>query len=428
MLDEMAVIAFLAGIISAISLPLGAALGLAIRPGPKITSALMAFGAGALLFALTIEIVAPSFRHAGFAPLAVGCVLGGVLFELLNQALNSRGAFLRKAATLARHATLLKRRQAESVLSRLARARILQEIPPEEIARVVPRVRAAEIEPGEAVFKEGEPGDAVYLIDSGEVEAVKGSTPLSRLGAGDTFGEMALVTGAPRSATVMAVTKVRLFALGRDDFESLLRVSPATRRKVRDLVVERSGALASRSLVPDEKAEEWIEAAAGYLHDQDLAPTSLEISNAARAHGAAALGIWLGIFLDGIPESLVIGTSVTGLGSLSWALIAGIFLANLPEAMSSSVVMGSQGYSRHKILAMWFSITLVTGLGAFAGNVFLQEMSHGSFAIIEGAAAGAMLTMIAETMLPEAYEQGGAVVGLSTLLGFLTALFVKSIA
>ena len=76
---------------------------------------------------------------------------------------------------------------------------------------------------------------------------------------------------------------------------------------------------------------------------------------------------------------------------------------------------------------MWSSITVATAAGALIGNLFLGDLSANGFAVIEGAAAGAMLTMIAETMLPEAYENGGAVVGLSTLAGFLAALFVKSL-
>ena len=80
------------------------------------------------------------------------------------------------------------------------------------------------------------------------------------------------------------------------------------------------------------------------------------------------------------------------------------------------------------ILLMWGSITFITALGALLGNAFFGRFHHSFLAGIEGAAAGAMLTMIAETMLPEAYEQGGTIVGLATLAGFLAALFVKSLS
>ena len=109
-------------------------------------------------------------------------------------------------------------------------------------------------------------------------------------------------------------------------------------------------------------------------------------------------------------------------------LVAGVFLSNFPEALSSSVLMLGQKYSRTKILIMWTSITVMTSIGAVIGNLFFRSHSPGVIAAIEGMAAGAMLTMIAETMLPEAYERGGMVVGLSTLAGFLAALFVKYIS
>jgi zinc transporter ZupT len=89
--------------------------------------------------------------------------------------------------------------------------------------------------------------------------------------------------------------------------------------------------------------------------------------------------------------------------------------------------MKNQKMSNMKILLMWTSIMLVTGIGAFAGNVFFENVSHGTLALVDGMAAGAMLTMIAETMLPEAFHIGGSVTGLATLGGFLATLLFKVI-
>ncbi len=90
--------------------------------------------------------------------------------------------------------------------------------------------------------------------------------------------------------------------------------------------------------------------------------------------------------------------------------------------------MKSGGMSIARIIMMWMSIVAVTGLGAYIGAVAFPSDPQGAmfyFVLgIEGLAAGAMLTMIAETMLPEAFEQGGSIVGLSTLFGFLAALTV----
>ncbi|MFC1816818.1 ZIP family metal transporter [Thermodesulfobacteriota bacterium] len=152
--------------------------------------------------------------------------------------------------------------------------------------------------------------------------------------------------------------------------------------------------------------------------------------------GGPALSIWLGIALDGIPESLIIGMLVVAAAAqqkmMSLAFIAGVFLANLPEAMSSAVTMRKNKAKINKIFWMWMSLCIMTGIGAFCGALIFPPHPDGWLVYfifcIEGIAAGAMLTMIAETMLPEAFEQGGGtIVGLSMLTGFLTALAVKLI-
>ena len=122
----------------------------------------------------------------------------------------------------------------------------------------------------------------------------------------------------------------------------------------------------------------------------------LTVVNAKLAHGPPA-------FLEVVP----------------FTLIAGLFLSNFPEAMSSSVGMKSQGWSTPKILLLWSSLVIVTALGSVVG----AQVSHKLVIGIEGIAAGPMLTMIAQTMIPEAVHLGGPnVVGLSTLAGFLSAL------
>jgi zinc transporter ZupT len=116
--------------------------------------------------------------------------------------------------------------------------------------------------------------------------------------------------------------------------------------------------------------------------------------------------------------------------TLSIAFIAGVFLANLPEAMSSAVTMRDGGMKIPRIFWMWSSLCVMTAIGAYVGAIILPPHPTGShlyfvFAV-EGLAGGAMLTMIAQTMLPEAFEQGGGpTVGLATLGGFLASLCVK---
>jgi len=154
------------------------------------------------------------------------------------------------------------------------------------------------------------------------------------------------------------------------------------------------------------------------------------------------MAIWLGILLDGIPESFVIGSalvvsvataisqsgadSVTFVSIFPYTLIAGLFLANFPEAMSSSIGMKKQGWSNSGIFLMWFSLMVLTAIGAGVGYWLGGSVDHGIVILIEGLAAGAMLTMIAAAMIPEAVHLGGSsVTGLSTLSGFLAAISFK---
>jgi zinc transporter ZupT len=177
-------------------------------------------------------------------------------------------------------------------------------------------------------------------------------------------------------------------------------------------------------------SEKWIDNAMHHFEQDLTSPTTHEIKQSVMNHGNAALGIWLGIFLDGIPESLVIGSSLlTSHGGevavMSLSLIGGLFLSNFPEALSSSVGMRENGYSFSKILVMWTSLMIFTGIGSFLGSLFFEGASEEMFVLIKSMAAGAMLTMIAETMLPEAFHKGGYITGLSTLMGFLAAIFMK---
>ena len=295
---------FLIGALVTISLPLGALTGLAFKPNAKTTASLTAFGGGALLAALSVELIAPTVEeiighmsspthmaqdkhHAieAMAALVFGCVLGGFLFYSLDEFINSKGGFLRKAGTTITH--------------------ILQKHPDKHI----------------------------HVKDVNQ--AIKTET--------------------------------------------------------------------------QEK------------------------------HGAS-LAIWLGLLIDGIPESFVIGAGFLALLSaklsagiepafgevLPYTLIAGLFLSNFPEALSASLGMKKGGMSVAKIMMMWMSLVLIIALGSLGGYYIGSSIPHIVEIGIEGLAAGAMLTMIAQTMIPEAVHLGGtSVVGLSTLAGYLSAVVFK---
>ena len=294
----------LIGALVTISLPLGAIAGLAFKLNTKTTSMFTAFGAGALLAALSVELIGPTVeeiighinsptgmahdkKHAftTMGALIVGCLSGGFLFYALDELINSKGGFLRKV----------------------------------------------------------------------------GST----------------------------ITYIR-----------------------------------------HKKPHATIE-------EKDVRKVQKEEGH---GEGGAPLAIWLGLLIDGIPESFVIGAGFLALLAaklsagitpeftevLPYTLIAGLFLSNFPEALSASIGMKKSGMSTTKIMFMWFSLVLIIAIGSLVGYYVGASIPHVIEIGIEGLAAGAMLTMIAQTMIPEAVHLGGAkVVGLSTLSGYLSAVAFK---
>jgi ZIP family zinc transporter len=139
----------------------------------------------------------------------------------------------------------------------------------------------------------------------------------------------------------------------------------------------------------------------------------------------SGLAIALGALLDGIPESIVIGlTLLTGKGVSLVAVIA-IFISNLPEGLSSSSGMRKAGRSARYVFSVWIGITLMSGLAAIAGYTIFGSFSPAVISATTAVAAGAILTMLIDTMIPEAYEGEHGLAGLMTVFGFLVA-FVTS--
>jgi ZIP family zinc transporter len=141
-----------------------------------------------------------------------------------------------------------------------------------------------------------------------------------------------------------------------------------------------------------------------------------------RAAGAgSALAITLGIVLDGIPESAVIGLGLIEDTGVSIAVIAAVFLSNLPEAIAATSGLRSGGWASRRIIGLWVLVTLVCGVSSLLGYVLFDSAGPGTLAFVLGFAGGAILTMLADTMMPEAFEHGGKLVGLLTTLGFFVS-------
>jgi ZIP family zinc transporter len=139
------------------------------------------------------------------------------------------------------------------------------------------------------------------------------------------------------------------------------------------------------------------------------------------------LAIVLGTVLDGIPESMVIGLTIFEGGAVGAAYLAAVFISNLPEAISSTSGLVTSGWRKARILWMWIAIAVVSGLASLAGYGLFQNSSPDTVAFVLTFAAGAIITMLANTMMPEAFEHGGRLVGVVTTLGFAVAFTIHTL-
>ena len=521
MLDSVILSALMFGLLSALTLPIGAGLGVVWRPPDRIIAVLLAFGGGALLAALTIDLVAPGVAHGHFDDLAIGAVVGGIAFKLLDWLVNRQGGYLRKPSTALTYWRNQARRRLKQVLGQIRRASPLGGLSDTALDLLLSIAQIRDVPAGTCLYRAQDPANDMYVVLDGQVELTDPTDRgrvFERLTVHDAFGRMSFVTGMPRATEAHTATKVRLLQIPRDAFMALLPASDELREAIRALLaspetacylverygiandaaarwcdeaqqtlaetggytafahrrpevvdpiallrgderlgffrelsvplLERIGArlvhkshpagwsyfhqgkaadrlfLLRRGAVnlvdPDERVGEatrveagaifggfsfltagehavtavgqgptevselrrddldalldespelrerlasylrqrkvtaylterqhldarraagWAERAARQLVDGRVFPSLAEMTRQVATHKGAAVAMFLGMSLDGIPESLVIGANVLETGTISLSLLAGLVLANLPEALSSAAGM-----------------------------------------------------------------------------------------
>ena len=148
------------------------------------------------------------------------------------------------------------------------------------------------------------------------------------------------------------------------------------------------------------------------------------VEPAASSNGRA---LALGALLDGIPESIVLGSTLLGGAAVSVPFLAAVAISNLPEAISSTVDLRREGHDAGWIMRLWIGVAVASGIAAGTGYALLGGMGPFWVPLIQSFAAGAILTMLVDTMIPEAFEGGGNLTGLVTVAGFALAFLLTSI-
>lgn len=427
------------GLITTSSSLVGAGLGLYVRVPKRLLAAMLAFAAGSLISALAIELAFENAQHlrdrafgihAGWLFIGSGFAIGACTYYWATLLLEKRGAAIRLPTRFREYAISLKRHEAKRLVGLLSRCDLLRHLPPEGIEAILPCIRTRRLEPGEILFRAGEPADALYIVVEGGVEVVAASDtdragaaqPIAALGPGEAFGEMALLTGDVRTATIRAATATELIEIGKEDFEHLM----GSDRNLAVAVQRLSQARAISNLGSGgPEPARWARIASSSIQSLSRGESDALLSKA--GHGAG-LAIVLGNVLDTIPGCLVIGAKFSGFQELSLTLMAGMFVGGIPEAAASAAMLRKAGYRTSTIFALWSTVLVAGIVAAAAGKVLIGTPDSLVAIFCQAVAGGAVLALVAHAMLPEAIGQGGSIVVLPTVAGFLFALYLTLLA
>lgn len=164
----------------------------------------------------------------------------------------------------------------------------------------------------------------------------------------------------------------------------------------------------------------------GARHRKSSDPEMRELNMKANRNNGGALA--MGALIDGIPESIVIGVSLLEGGSIGMVAVIAVFLSNLPEGLASAAGMKMEGKSAAFVFLLWVAIALAGGAAALAGYIAFDGVDPAAVAAVQAVAAGAILAMIVDTMVPEAFEDTMNYTGLIAVTGFLAAFLLSRLS
>ena len=141
--------------------------------------------------------------------------------------------------------------------------------------------------------------------------------------------------------------------------------------------------------------------------------------------GVSAFALLAGVTLDGVPENMALGVSLLETsGASALTLLVAIFFSNLPESLGGAVGMRQQGRSRRFVIGVWSATAILLAAAVVLGNVALSSAGEEPLAVLLSFAGGAVLASLADTLMPDAYRQGGAWVAFATAAGFLLSFLI----
>jgi CRP-like cAMP-binding protein len=426
-----AVLAGFLGLFTTSSVMIGAALGLYLNFSKRFLACILSFAAGSLIAALAIELGFEGAHelslhgtniHTAWAMIAGGFALGAVVYYVASLFLEEKGAALRYPSRFMEYALKRKRQEVSGRLALLSQCGLLRHLPAEQADALLDRVRERQAHKGETIFRLGDPGDALYIVAEGTVEVMNDNDgqPLAELGVGQAFGEMALLSGGTRTATVRAKTDSHLVAIDKADFDKLLAEDPFLDEQVRKLSHVRAISNLQKAQVNPGMWAKLVSENLEHLSRSDEHKLLLE----AKAGKGAGLAIVFGNILDTIPGCLVIGAKFDGFETLSMTLILGMFLGGIPEAAASATMLRRAGFSNRTIFLLWSTVLAAGIVAAVAGKLLIGN-AEGTMAVLaQAVAGGAILALVTHAMIPEALHKGGSTVVLPAVAGFLFALYL----
>ena len=422
------------GLATTSSSMVGVAIGLYTRFSRRVLASVLALAAGALIGALAIDLAfvgAENLAVLGFTAQAAalfvggGFALGAIIYYVTSKILERHGAAVRSASRFSEYAVARRQEETQGLIELLAGCSVLCHLPPESIESLLASVITRRLNAGDIVFRTGDPGDALYIVARGTVEvlahgpdeSLDAARIVDTMGQGQVFGEIALLSGGVRTATIRAVGPLELLEINKSTFDAQIQVDPvmaeALARLVHDRAVNRLGE-------HETNPKAWIKLAGESL---DRISESQARRLLATVGQGAGLAIVFGNILDTIPGCLVIGAHFKGVSNMSITLMLGMFFGGIPEAAVSTVMLRKAGYSSVRIVCLWLTVLIAGIVAAITGKLVLGDAESLLPIFAQALAGGAVLALVAHTMIPEAIHEGGSVTVLPTVAGFLFALY-----